>query len=89
MEPKALTREEFLEKYGEVKVKFSSYYKYTFTYEGITPDGKRITCGYGGNDEAIYRHDVDASREITINVVYPFMGSVYENGVEIETFYDY
>lgn len=84
-----MTRTEFYEKYGDVMVKFSSYYKYTFTYVAELPDGKRLTCGYGGNHDEIYRHEVTADGHDMIKHLQPYSGSVYENGVEIEGFYDY
>lgn len=43
-----MTKQDFYEKYGSIKVKFSSYYKYTFTYVADLPDGKWLTCSYGG-----------------------------------------
>ena len=85
-----MTRAEFYEKYGNVRVKFSSYYKYTFTYEATLPDGNRLTCGYGGNHDDIYRHDVSADWGETVGSLQPYKGSVYDwIGYEIESFYDY
>ena len=84
-----MTRQEFYEKYGSVKVKFLSYYKYTFTYAATLPDGKRLTCGYGGNGDDIYRHEVDADSEETVSSLKPHEGSVYQDGNEVEYFYDY
>ena len=84
-----MNRAEFYDKYGNVKVKFSSYYKYTFTYEAILPDGKLLTCGYGGNHDAIYRHEVSTQTEETVNNLQPYTGSIYHGDVEIEGFYDY
>lgn len=85
-----MTREEFYEKYGDVKVKFSSYYKYTFTYEATLPDGNRLTCGYGGNHYDIYRHNVSADVEETVGGLELDEGSVYDwIGNKIESFYDY
>lgn len=85
-----MTREEFYEKYGDVKVKFSSYYKYTFTYTGNLPDGGRISVNWGGNSDDIYRFDVDADSEETISILYPYAGTVYDkDGKVIDEFYDY
>jgi hypothetical protein len=39
-----MTKEEFIDKYGDVKVKFSSHYKYEFTYSGTTSEGNVIIC---------------------------------------------
>ena len=85
-----MTREEFYEKYGGVKVKFSSYDKYTFTYTGTLPDGNVLTCGCGGDCDDIYRHDVSADWEETVSGLEPYTGSVYDwVGNKIESFYDY
>lgn len=84
-----MTRQEFYDKYGSVKVKFSSYYKYTFTYAATLPDGKRLTCGYGGNGNDIYRYKVCADSEETVSNLQPHQGAVYQDGNKIEDFYDY
>jgi hypothetical protein len=85
-----MTKDEFYEKYGDVKVKFSDYYKYTFTYTGNLPDGGRISVEYGGNADQIYRHDVGADCEETVSSIEPYAGHVYDkDGKEVEGFYDY
>lgn len=84
-----MTKEEFYDKYGDVKVKFANYYKYTFTYEATLPDGKLLTCGYGGNSDDIYRHEVGTDQEETVNSLQPYEGAVFQNGNKIEGFYDY
>lgn len=84
-----MTKEEFFEKYGDVTVKFSSYCKYTFYYTAELPDGSNITCDVGGSAEDIYRYQVNADDEMTINWLEPFSGVVTKDGNEIESFYDY
>ena len=84
-----MTRLEFIEKYGDVDVTFTSYYKYTFTYTATLPDGKRLTVGYGGDSSAIYRHEVTAARTSKVAELRPYKGSVYENEEGVESFYDY
>ena len=87
-----MTRKEFYEKYGDVKVKFSSYYKYTFTYTGNLPDGGRISVDCGANADDIYRFEVGADCEETINCLElaPYAGTAYDkDGVPIDDFYDY
>lgn len=84
-----MTRQEFYEKYGDVKVKFASYYKYTFTYEATLPDGKLLICGFGGNSDDIYRHEVSADFEETVSSLQPYSGAVYQDGIETDSFYDY
>lgn len=85
-----MTREEFIEKYGDVKVKFSNYYKYTFTYTGTLPDGGKISICDGGNSDDIYRYEVVPDREEKVSFIHPFSGSVYDkDGQKIDAFYDY
>ena len=84
-----MTREDFYAKYGDVKVKFLSYYKFVFSYSAHLPDGKLLTCNYGACCDEIYKHEVDAGAEETVGSLQPYAGSVYENGKEIEGFYDY
>ncbi len=84
-----MTRADFYAKYGGIKVAFSSYYKYTFTYSAVLPDGKRLTVGYGGNSAEIYRHEVAVNDAETVDSLQPYTGAVYEAGKEIEGFYDY
>lgn len=85
-----MTRQEFIEKYGDVKVKFSSYYKYTFTYTGTLPDGSTISIGYGGSADHIYRYEVGPDKEESVRFVYPYTGAVYDKvGQVIDEFYDY
>jgi hypothetical protein len=74
-----MTRKEFIEKYADVKVKFSEYYKYTFTYTGSLPDGGKISLDYGGNAEQIYRHDVSADTEETVSSLCPYSGVVVDS----------
>ena len=82
--------DEFLEKYGGVKVTFSSYYKYTFLYTGELPDGGRISVGYGGNADDIYRYEVGADCEETVGSVNPNQGTAYDkDGNEVDEFYEY
>lgn len=54
-----MTEQDFFDKYGEEAVTFSSYYKYSFTYEGTSKEGHRIVISYGGSADDIYRYDVD------------------------------
>jgi hypothetical protein len=61
---------EMAEKYGAVPLLFSSYsesrttqgrrtyYKYSFTFTGIAPDGAVIVGSYGGEAGDIYRDEV-------------------------------
>lgn len=84
-----MTRDEFYAKYGEVEVTFSWYYKFTFTYAATLPDGKRLTVGYGGNSDEIYRHEVAPNCAEKVSSLQPYTGAVYEGTEKVEGFYDY
>jgi hypothetical protein len=90
---KELTRDEFIEEYGDVVVKFSDYYKYTFHYATLLPDGSRIVVGVGGNADDIYRNNVSAGREVTIRDLDPYKGDVISTNNNMwftyVTMYDY
>lgn len=84
-----MTHTEFYEKYGEVLVTFSSYYKYTFTYRAELPDGQTLTVGCGGNADGIYRFKVVPNLPVKVINLLPYRGGVYKDGNEIEGFYDF
>ena len=87
--PTELTREQFYEKYGDVQITFMSYYKYVFTYLGITSEGCTLVCGCGGNSDSIYRHNVQANRLETVRELQPFSAEVTRDGIVVETMNDY
>ena len=84
-----MTKDEFIEKYGDVEVSFSSYYKFTFTYEAILEDGSIVFVDFGATSEAIYRHVVTRTGVETIKALDPYAGTVYKDGIKVESFYDY
>jgi len=50
--------EEVITKYGDVKLSFESYYKHTFKFEGIAPDGTYIGAYCGGDSQAIFNKEI-------------------------------
>lgn len=60
-----LTEEKFIEQYGEAKVVFSYYCKYSFSFVGEF-EGKQIYINIGGNADDIYRLDVNAGKEYQV-----------------------
>lgn len=82
-----LTREEFLEKYGNVEVKFDYYYKYEFMFVGEV-NGTPIKVGIGGTADDIYRMDVSFDETSTVRALGPFKGECGEDSFfEIPDFY--
>ena len=85
----SINRETFIEKYGDIEVKFSHYYKYTFTFVGCLPDGSSILCSVGGNPDDIYRFEVSNDSVETVASLYPYYGTITRDGVTQEEFYEY
>lgn len=85
-----MTEEEFLEKYGKVKVKFNRYYKYTFTYMGVTDDNLTVLVDTGGDHNDIYKKEVLADTVHVVEDLYPYAGTVYDKDKkEVASFYSY
>ena len=79
--------DEFLEKYGDVEVTFSSYYKYSFRYAAVLKNGNRIIVSVGGNSDDIYKLEVYNDDCHTIGWLQPTYGHVTDtDGVLIEEF---
>lgn len=62
-----MTKEEAIAKYGSVECKFVSYYKYSFTFHGVAPDGAVVIFWSGGNSDDIYRYSVSSDKAETLN----------------------
>ena len=54
-----------LEKYGEIELSFSSYYKYCFSFIYKNED-LTISGYYGGNDGDIYRYSLNFDTKIKV-----------------------
>ena len=50
-----MTHEEIIEKYGDVVLEFSYYYKFVFYYRATAEDGITICAQFGGDSDEIYR----------------------------------
>ena len=81
-----MNKGEIIRKYGDVKLKFKYYYKYSFYYEGKAPDGAVVCASYGGDSEDIYKFRVDVDEEETLDILYPDFCSIVKDGVEIGSF---
>ena len=82
METHILTEEEFLEQFGNVKVMFSEYYKYTFIYTGKVDD-KKIIVKIGGVPDDIYKHYVNVKKKYSIFDLPINYAAVYKENVLI------
>ena len=83
-----MTREEFIAKYGDVKVTFDCYYKYTFSFSGTCDNGYDIVVDVGGNYDDIYIFSVD-SGPVEIKNLGIVSGEVKNNGNIVDSFCDY
>jgi hypothetical protein len=85
-----LTEEQFEEQYGDVKVKFNSYYKFTFTFVGKTNDGSTVRLLVGGNSEDIYRERIVADREYTVRELgFSYAVAEHDNKAPVHCFNSY
>lgn len=81
-------KDRFLNKYGEVKVKFVEYYKYTFIFTADLGEGKTLSVCVGGNADDIYRQEVGTTA-VSVAELFPYSGGVYKDKNSLESFYDY
>jgi len=84
-----ITKNEFMKLYGDVIVKFTSYYKFTFTYKAVLPNGDILLVGYGGAAEDIYKYEVEADCEESVLSLDPYEGRCLQGGKVIHSFYDF
>ena len=62
-----VTYKEFLKEYGSEKVKFSSYYKYSFMFR----NDKGLLIKVGGNSSDIYKLTVNPIHEYLVSELEP------------------
>lgn len=78
-----MTKKEIYEKYGDVKLKFNYYYKYSFCFHGKTKDGTEVYASVGGDSDEVYRIEITAGKEETIGSLEPDSIQIYEGGKKI------
>lgn len=79
--------EDFIEKYGDIVVTFSSYYKYCFRYAAVLENSNRLIVEIGGDTTDIYRMEVYNNESLTIRDLEPISGWLNDkDGVLLETF---
>lgn len=88
-----MKKEEFLNKYGHLKVKLDMYYKYCFTFSGeCEVDGKKVFVSVetGGDADSIYKDSFSTGYPETIESLDIYSGHIKEvDGEVIGEFYDY
>ncbi len=73
-----LNYEELEEKYGDVEVIFTSYYKYSFTFRN---DDEKLTAIAGGMADDVYRFTVIADEKYKVMDL-P-VSAIYVDGEEV------
>ena len=86
-EPKEMTQQEFIDKYGDETVTLSFYHKYWFYYTSTLRDGRKLTVGVGGDSDEIYRFEAHSGESRTVSQLEPEQGNVYLDEKETEYFY--
>lgn len=84
-----MTKECFLELYGNEKLTFSNYYKYVFTFKCPLENGNVLCCECGGSSEDIYRFGVNTDTEYNLYELDPFSGTIFDSdGGIVHSFYE-
>lgn len=87
-----ISKEEFCNRYGDVVVKFSYYYKYVFTFNAELPDGSKLIIAFGGSADFIFNIEVNNNEEHYVKDMetYAVSGSVYDKDDKtVCCFWDY
>lgn len=83
-----MNKEEVLEKYGDVKMRFVSYHEFTFKFKGVK-DGVEVLASIVGDMDKVYNTYVNASEEETLRELDPnFIKVTNKDGV-VYTWYDF
>ena len=77
------TLEEAKNIYGDVPLKFTSYYKFSFTFAGEAGDGAEVIASVGGDSTDIYKMPVNADDVETLNSLDPSSVRIIHKGKTI------
>ena len=61
-----MTKEDFIEEYGDIVVSYSGYRKFQFTFIGETADSTPIVILIGGSSAEIYGMEIDCNETAVI-----------------------
>ena len=84
-----ITKNDLLNKYGEVKLVFSHYYKYVFTFQSTLPDGRQIKALAGGMTDNIYKFEVLSGESYTLDEINPKECRILDGADTVELFQQY
>ena len=68
-----MTYNEFIEKYGDKRVKFRSYYKFDFCFNA---EGEEFYVMVGSTADDIYRLSVDAKSDYSVYELEPYAANI-------------
>lgn len=83
-----MNEQEFISKYGNVKVRFIYYYKYVFQFSGIMDD-LDIWVQVGGSGDDVYRLEVTPNKDYEVKELGINYGRAKRNGEVIDEFIEY
>lgn len=77
-----MTYSEFIQKYGDEEVVFSSYYKYAFSFAGKN----NLIVHVGGNQNDIYRMTVEAGKKYNVFELDPYAAYLNDERLFFDSF---
>lgn len=80
-----LSKSEFLEKYGEVYVKFSSYFKHTFYFEGQKQE-QYLDISVGGEADDIFWLNVSVNANYKVKNLPIEKATITENNQVVASY---
>lgn len=85
----SLTKQEFLDTYGHLMVKFGSYRKFSFTFVGTLASGDIVIVEACECSNEVYDFEVSDGEHLQISEIdFLHKGEIYRGQVLIESFYD-
>ena len=81
-----MTKQEILDKYGKVSLKFTNYNKYEFYFLGVAENGTQIFTSIGGTAWSIYNIDVASHTTETLISLEPEWVSISLKGEEVASY---
>ena len=84
-----ISKTEFNELYGDVEVKFNSYYKFTFEFRGETKTFETISISFGGGADDIYKESIEAGETVKVKDIDGRYATVYTDSTCLEVVHSY
>jgi hypothetical protein len=62
-----MTVEQVNAAFADMELKFTGYFKYSFSFVGTAPNGETIVASMGGNPDDIYRLEIEPNKLVRFN----------------------